>query len=124
MNKDKSQTIFVVDDERVIAQTLTLILEREGYLSRGFFDPYEALAAAEEAAPDLLISDVMMPSLSGVKLAIRFRQTWPSCKILLFSGNAGTVELLEDAHLAGFDFPLIGKPIHPKELLDHIEALQ
>ena len=123
MDRENIETVFVVDDERIIAQTVTLILQKEGYQSRSFFDPFAALEAAEEAAPDLLISDVMMPSLSGVKLAIRFRKSWPSCRILLFSGNTGTIDLLKEAHLEGFDFPLIGKPVHPNELINHIKAL-
>ena len=108
----------------MIAETVALILRIEGYKAQFFVNPFEALKAAEAAAPDLLISDVMMPQLNGVKLAIRFSQNWPRCRILLFSGNAGTLDLLKDARLEGFDFTLVGKPLHPSNLMDHIRKLE
>jgi CheY-like chemotaxis protein len=68
-------------------------------------------------APDLLISDVAMPGISGVDLAIQMRAQYPTCKILLFSGQAATKDLLEDARGQGHDFDLLLKPVPPTELL-------
>lgn len=113
-------SVFVVDDEHVIAETLTTILQKSGFAAKSFTDPREALSAALGAAPDLLLSDVMMPELSGVELAIAIRQACPECKILLFSGQAGTMDLLSNARKEGHDFPLLPKPIHPADLLRHI----
>lgn len=62
--------IFVVDDEAVIASTLAAILRLHGYSATAFTSPLEALAAAQLDAPDFLVSDVAMPVLSGVDLAI------------------------------------------------------
>jgi DNA-binding response OmpR family regulator len=81
------------------------------------------LTAAQSEAPDLLISDVLMPDLSGVDLAIRMRAQHPKCKILLFSGQAATLDLLEDARNQGHDFQLLLKPVHPSELLFEIGTL-
>jgi CheY-like chemotaxis protein len=72
----------------------------------------------ETVAPDLLISDVMMPQLSGIDLAIHTRKSCPDCRILLFSAAAS--ELLRDGRL---DFRLLEKPLHPNELLVEIEKL-
>jgi DNA-binding response OmpR family regulator len=77
--------IFVVDDEPVIASTLAVILNMNGYSTRYFTRPLEALTAARLNSPDLLISDVSMPDLSGIDLAIQMRVQCPKCKILLFS---------------------------------------
>jgi len=115
--------IFVVDDEQVIASTLAAILNLNGYSARFFTRPLEALAAAQSDIPDLLISDVAMPGLSGVDLAIQMRARHPECKILLFSGQAATLDLLEDARNQGHDFHLLLKPVHPTELLSEIETL-
>ncbi|MBB5060460.1 CheY-like chemotaxis protein [Granulicella aggregans] len=112
--------VFVVDDEIVIAETLVTILKRCGFEATSFNDPLKALANAEVGAPDMLISDVVMPQISGVELAIRLKALCPSCKILLFSGQAQTANLLEKARELGHDFNLLTKPVHPRELLRQI----
>jgi DNA-binding response OmpR family regulator len=116
--------IFVVDDEQVIASTLAVIFNMNGYSARCFTRPIEALTAAQSDIPDLLISDVAMPGLSGVDLAIQMRAQYPKCKILLFSGQAATLDLIEDARAQGHDFHLLLKPVHPTELLAEIGTLR
>jgi DNA-binding NtrC family response regulator len=107
VSSDPVPRIFVVDDEYVIASTLAVILNRNGFSARPFTRPLEALAAALSDVPDLLISDVAMPGLSGIDLAIQMRAQHPDCKILLFSGHAGTLDLFEDARNRGHDFHLL-----------------
>ena len=65
-----------------------------------------------------------MPGLSGVDLAIQMGAQYPKCKILLFSGQAATLDLLEDARAQGHDFHLLLKPVHPTELLAEIGTLR
>ena len=79
------QRVFVVDDESAIANTLAIILQQCGFEARPFTSPLDALREADMLHPDLLISDVMMPELSGIDLAIRVRRLHPKCKVLLFS---------------------------------------
>jgi DNA-binding NtrC family response regulator len=55
--------------------------------------------------------------MSGIELAIAIRQTAPDCKVLLFSGQAATADLLATARTAGYEFEALSKPIHPTELL-------
>jgi CheY-like chemotaxis protein len=114
--------VFVVDDERVIASTLTTILQVSGYDARCFVNPLEALEAARTAEPNLLISDVLMPELSGIDLAIRLKEQYPTCKVLLFSGQAMTADLLASAREQGHDFQLLAKPVHPTDLLARIKG--
>jgi DNA-binding NtrC family response regulator len=115
--------VFVVDDEHVIASTLAAILKLNGYSATSFTSPMAALAAARSSAPDLLISDVAMPDLSGIDLAIRMKAQYPECKILLFSGQAAALDLLEDARSRGHNFQLLQKPVHPSAMLSIIRAL-
>jgi DNA-binding NtrC family response regulator len=112
--------IFVVDDEFVIASTLATILQRNGFDAVYYTDPLQALAAARQGAPNLLITDVVMPELSGIDLAIAMKKESPDCRVLLFSGQAATANLLESARSRGYDFELISKPIHPTEFLQKI----
>lgn len=116
--------IFVVDDERIISGTLTTILNWRGYPTRGFVDPIEALCAARLDAPDLLISDIAMPHLSGVELAIQIKAASPACRVLLISAQAGTIDLLPEARELGHEFDLFPKPLHPTDLLRKVMKIQ
>ncbi len=123
MSNERLTRAFVVDDEQVIAVTLATILDRSGFLATPFTNLLEALKLARLEAPDLLISDVMMPQMSGIDLAIEIRRALPECKVLLFSGQAGTADLLHTAREQGHDFDLLSKPIHPTDLLHGIRSL-
>jgi DNA-binding response OmpR family regulator len=116
------QVIYVVDDERLIAETLATILIRAGFIAIAFTDPCLALASAHGAPPDLLISDVMMPAMTGVELGIETRAISPECRVLLFSGKTHPEELLETLQDRGLDFEVLSKPIHPSELLAKLRA--
>jgi DNA-binding NtrC family response regulator len=117
-------TVFAVDDEPVIASTLAAILNMSGFRATAFMSPREALEAAKSNTPSLLISDVAMPEMNGIDLAIEVKSLYPSCKVLLFSGQAATSELLDRARSEGHDFELLTKPVHPKDLLAAIGRLK
>ena len=116
--------VFVVDDDGIIATTLATILCKSGFLAQSFTNPLDALRTTTESIPDLLISDVVMPQMSGVELAIRIKAVCPTCKVLLFSGQAAMVDFLEQARNEGHDFQLLNKPIHPSDLLLAIRQQQ
>jgi CheY-like chemotaxis protein len=77
--------VFVVDDEEIIAKTLAIILSGSGFYAKSFTDPSVALAEARKMEPNLLITDVSMPGMSGIDLAIEMKRVYPKCKTLLFS---------------------------------------
>jgi DNA-binding NtrC family response regulator len=116
----KKLRVFVVDDEFIIASTLGLILRSKGFDAISFNGPLDALEAARTLAPDLLLSDVVMPGFSGIELAIRLQALCPNCKVLLFSGQAATAGLLEAARSRGHNFEILSKPVHPTDLLKKI----
>jgi CheY-like chemotaxis protein len=115
--------IVVVDDEKRIADTLALILDSKGYSAEAAHDGESALEICRQRIPDLVLSDVVMPGMNGIDLAIAVRQQFPDCYILLFSGQADTAEILEDAKRRGYNFELLAKPLHPEELLTRIRKL-
>lgn len=124
MTAAKQPRVFVVDDEDIIASTLAMILRFQGgFHATSFNIPTDALEAAYRDPPDLLISDVVMPELSGIELAIRITTLCPNCKVLLFSGQASTAHMLESARANGFNFELLIKPVHPGDLLAKIQGL-
>jgi len=115
--------VLVVDDEHVIADTLATILSHGGYAAIPAYDGKSALGDAALIPPQMLITDVCMPGMSGLELAIAIRALVPDCKVLLFSGQTSTAEMLALSQSAGYDFEAISKPIHPKELLAKISEL-
>jgi DNA-binding response OmpR family regulator len=123
---DRSKPIvLVVDDERVIADTLAAILGRSGFAALAAYQGFSALEIALANRPDLLLTDVAMPGMNGIELAIAVRKAVPECKVLLFSGQATTAGLLAQAHEAGHNFTTLQKPLHPTELLARIsESLE
>jgi CheY-like chemotaxis protein len=118
-NKPK---ILVADDERVIADTLAMILNQSGFEARAVYSGEKALELASTFQPDMLISDVIMADLNGIDAAIRIRALLPSIKILLFSGQAATADLLEKARRDGYEFDILAKPVHPQDLLSRLRG--
>lgn len=112
--------VLVVDDEAAIAETLAEILSRNGYASIAVYDGDEALETALVTPPEVLITDVVLPGMNGIELAIKIHRIFPDCRILLFSGQSAAVDLLAPARLAGHHFHLLHKPVHPTELLARV----
>ena len=117
MDVIRKRRALVVDDEQVIADTLAKILDLNGYEASAVYTGTAAVEDARSLQPDLIISDVIMPDMDGIQAAIRIRSFLPDCKILLFSGQAATADLLENARAQGHEFEILGKPVHPSDLL-------
>jgi CheY-like chemotaxis protein len=114
--------VLVADDERVIADTLVIILNQAGFNATAAYSGTKAVELARALKPDMLISDVIMPDLSGIDAAITIREILPSCKILLFSGQAATADLLDKARAQGHEFEILAKPVHPQDLLAKLRS--
>lgn len=112
--------VLIADDEVLIADTLGLILRQGGYECRVVYSGASALAQSRDFQPALLISDVIMPDMNGIEVAIRVRELVPGCEILLLSGQAATADLMRQANAAGHRFDVLSKPIPPDELLRHV----
>jgi len=65
---------------------------------------------------------VIMADLNGIDTAIRIREMLPRTKILLFSGQAATADLLEKARAQGYEFEILAKPVHPQDLLSKLRG--
>ncbi len=114
--------VLVADDERVIADTLAIILNQSGFEARAVYSGERAVETASSWKPDMLISDVIMTDLNGVDAAIQVRSLLPKCKILLFSGQAATADLLDRARGQGHEFEILAKPVHPQDLLARLRS--
>jgi CheY-like chemotaxis protein len=115
--------ILIVDDERRIADTSALILQAQGYQTAAAYDGDSGLARCREFHPHLVLTDVVMPGMSGIEMAIAIRQEFPGCAILLISGQAATADMLESARQEGHSFELLAKPVHPTTLLHRVAQI-
>jgi CheY-like chemotaxis protein len=115
--------VLVLDDEQIIANTLALILNRSGFEARAVYTGEAAIETARELSPDVLISDVIMHGMTGIEAAIRISEIVPNCRVILFSGQATTADLLERAEANGHHFELLVKPVHPRALLERLNQI-
>jgi CheY-like chemotaxis protein len=113
--------IIVVDDEPIIADTLVNILEGEGHDALAVSHGESAVKWAKLVLPDAVISDVIMPGMDGIETAKAIVKVLPQCRIILFSGQAATVDLLAKARAEGYIFEVLPKPINPEKLLEKLK---
>src|SRR5882757_9642512 len=104
--------VVVVDDEVAIACGLKGLLNHAGFDAHAMFGGQELVDSLETLRPDVLITDVEMPGMTGIEAAIITRSRFPNCKILLFSAQAPTSSLLVKAREQGHEFELLSKPLH------------
>jgi CheY-like chemotaxis protein len=119
----KCTTVLVVDDEETLANSTAEILNIAGFCAFVAYDGKAALDLAAELAPDIVLTDVVMPVMNGVDLAIAIRNTLPQTSIVLFSGQTGTTDILGKARSQGYSFDLLAKPLHPLKLIEHLKKI-
>ena len=112
--------ILIVDDESVIADSLAAIFRASGFEARAVYSGERAMELAPSFEPDVLISDVVMRGMTGIEVAIYVRERFPACRVLLFSGQAATSDLILSANTRGHRFDMLTKPVHPQVLLDYL----
>jgi DNA-binding response OmpR family regulator len=113
---------LIVDDQRPISDNLAIILSNKGFVAKTAIDGEEAVELARVFLPDLLITDVVLCGITGIEAANEILTFLPTCKVILFSGQATTLDLLRRSR-AGQYFEILPKPLHPDVLLQRIAEL-
>src|SRR6185503_8466075 len=113
-------TIALVDDDKNILASVTMLLEQEGYHVRSYTDGASALAALSATPPDLAILDIKMPRMDGMELLRRLRQAAEVPVIFLTSKDEEIDELM--GLNAGAD-DYIRKPFSQRLLLERVKAV-
>jgi PAS domain S-box-containing protein len=113
----RSGTIMLVEDEDSVREMATRLLERAGYRVIGVVDGVAALTQIAEGAHDIdvVVTDVVLPRMSGVRLAERLIETYPSIGLVLISGFLA--ETLDLSSVVGQGARFVSKPIASRELL-------
>ena len=117
--KEPKATLLVVDDEKHQRESLALILEDEGYKVTAAADGREALAKAAEIRPEVVLTDLKMPGLTGMDVVKSLAEGPLAPKVILVTAH-GSVERAREAHrLGAFDY--MSKPVVADELLFRVE---
>ena len=117
MGPTKTLRVLIVDDERVIADTLAKSFLRAGYASQAAYSGEAMVETMSQTSPHLAIIDVVLTGMTGIELAARLQEACPECRIVLLSGNYTTADLLRKAERGGHTWTTLAKPTPPAELL-------
>lgn len=112
-------SILIVDDEEVVIKSCERILEKEGYSVSGVTDAGKAMALLRENPCDLLITDIMMPEVSGIELIRWTRKEAPGTGIIVITGYPSQETIKDALELGIVDY--LPKPFSPKLLIDVTE---
>ncbi len=116
--------ILVVDDEPLVAQTLTLVFRRNGFEVLTAFDAEQALAVARLAPPDLVLCDIDMPGRDGISLMSDLSVELPDCPILVLTGFYSALNRVRAVtRTMKQAVTIVTKPCQPEDLLRHAEQL-
>ena len=111
--------VLVVDDDREIVDSISIFLSGEGYKAIKAYDGIEALEALSENEVHLMILDIMMPKLDGIKTLMKLRESRNIPVILLSAKSEGADKIL--GLTAGAD-DYVTKPFNPSELMARVKS--
>ncbi len=113
------QTILVCDDDKQIVDAIDIYLTGEGFRVLKAYDGYEALALLEKEPADLMIVDVMMPQLDGIRTTLKIRET-SSIPIIILSAKSEDADKILGLNIGADDY--ISKPFNPLELVARVKS--
>ncbi len=119
----KAPTVLLVEDDPVILRLLEVNFDLEGFTVLLAEDGAEGLAAAQAKRPDVIVSDIMMPKMSGIELvqALKADKATAAIPILLLSAKAQSSDLRAGVEAGADDY--VTKPFEPLDLIDRVNAL-
>ena len=113
------QNILVCDDDKQIVEAISIYLTGEGYNVLKAYDGFEALKIMEKESLDLLILDVMMPGLDGIRTTLKIREN-SSIPIIILSAKSEDQDKILGLNIGADDY--ITKPFNPLELVARVKS--
>ena len=115
--------VLIADDEKNIADTIRIILSKEGIEAVAVYGGRAAVEKATVWKPDVFLVDYLMPDLNGLEAARRICERHGACRVLVLSALAGVQELRQELLRCEHPYEVLVKPMHPKDLLRLIRAI-
>ena len=113
------QTILVCDDDKEIVDAIDIYLTGEGFHILKAYDGYDALKILETEHADLMIIDVMMPGLDGIRTTLKVRET-SSIPIIILSAKSEDSDKILGLNIGADDY--LSKPFNPLELVARVKS--
>jgi CheY-like chemotaxis protein len=120
MCADFAPRVLLVDDEPILNKTLSMVLTASGFVCRCAGDGFEALRLLRETPPEILISDLRMPNMSGFELLAIVRRRFPQIAVVVISG-----EFVANVEHSGLLMNAFFQKGHyqPQQLIDKLREL-
>jgi CheY-like chemotaxis protein len=116
--------VLVVDDDRLVADTLSLIYNANGYECEASYSAAEGFERAKAFSPALMLCDVTMPEESGLQLADRVEESMPNTRVLMLTAYASNAaQVVAQSRRMRRPLKLLSKPCRPDDLLRESQAV-
>jgi CheY-like chemotaxis protein len=118
------QRVLVVDDDKLVADTLSLIFRANGFDAEACYSAAEGLELARTYDPRLLLCDVTMPETTGLELAAKIDREMPDCRILMLTAySTNLAKVGEQSQGMRRPVNVLSKPCRPEDLLREADLL-
>ena len=118
------QRVLIVDDDTMVADTLTLVFQKSGWDVRVSYSAKDGLVCAREFQPNLLLCDLIMPGSNGLTLVEDVTRELPACRVLVLTGFYANLNAVERrAQELPRPVGILTKPCLPSELLREANAM-
>jgi CheY-like chemotaxis protein len=115
--------VLVVDDERLVADTLTLVFGKGGFDAKAAYSANDAMERARVFQPELLLCDITMPGKDGIELVSEINREFPGCRVLFLTGFYSNLnKVRQEASRLSRHVGVLTKPCQPDDLLREAAA--
>lgn len=115
----QDHTVFIVDDDEAVRDSLEILLEASGYATESYASGPDILAACESAGNGCVLLDVRMPGMSGLEVQERLQTVRPDLPVIIITGHGDVAMAVRAMKAGAFDF--VEKPFHEESLLESIQ---
>lgn len=112
--------VLVIDDDRMVADTLAEILRLHGFFPIPLYSGEEAVSFVERFRPDIVLSDIRMHHVDGIEAARMIRELHPECRVILFTATSLNTTTKQAIERSGFEF--LQRPLHPQNVISTLRG--